>query len=282
MKQSKIKIFIVFIILIFGFIPYTYGYSTEKYEIDIPSNYTQTSENSFSRDDGCNINIVIVPFDINSDFSYAYSETNLNELVNSINEDYLKKILKDNLKTKYGNTLKESEIDYILTTFKFYGVIKKEVTTFSMNNYDCFHIIYSISILDKTTYTDQYVTISSKETYTVTLTGTNENYCNSDEVKSLLDSFTIRNFKEITSNNISAKDNDYYDGAICLTLISVFIGGTIYLTTTLTRKNKQTTAPTVSTSPVKEAQEHIFCVYCGTKSNIKDNYCTNCGRELKK
>lgn len=34
-------------------------------------------------------------------------------------------------------------------------------------------------------------------------------------------------------------------------------------------------------SETSDKEQHIYCIYCGTKSNIKDKYCTNCGKELK-
>ena len=78
------KVISIMIILVLFFISYgnVFAYSTSQFSMDIPSTYTKVGLNSFTNENGNNVNIQITTT------SYAgkdpYTEKNLNDLVDEI------------------------------------------------------------------------------------------------------------------------------------------------------------------------------------------------------
>lgn len=183
MKNFK-NIIIIIIVLLYSFLlflnNYCFAYSTSKYSIELPSNYSQTNTDSFTDSYGNNINIKISSSgDVNN---FKYSHGNLEQIVNIL----------------------LSELENI-ETLKINSVVFKDVTTFTKNNYDCFHIILEYSFLGHIFYSEQYVTMSGQEIYILTITTDDFSMFDSVNIESTVDSFTINNYKDIESDSLIKK-----------------------------------------------------------------------------
>ena len=72
----------------------------------------------------------------------------------------------------------------------------KEVTKFTKNNYPCLHYISNLSIGEENAYTETYQVVSDKTAYTITVSSHDSNFFEKQEVKDMINSFTIKNYKE--------------------------------------------------------------------------------------
>lgn len=191
------KIFCGFLLFIFIFslIVNVNAYSTSQYSIDIPSTYRKATEGSFTKENGNNVNVQVVPFSGSS--SNVFTEEGLNKLTNNINSeiDNVRTEMKKTIKERYGEYLSDSEIDEYVKSFKCESIDKKEITTATKNNYKCYHIIASYSAGDYKYYAEQYSFISNNNVYTLTASVGEKSDLQSAEVRNIINSFTISNYK---------------------------------------------------------------------------------------
>lgn len=191
------KIFCGFLlfIVIFSLIGNVNAYSTSQYSIDIPSTYRKATEGSFTKENGNNVNVQVVPFSGSS--SNVFTEEGLNKLTNNINSeiDNVRTEMKKTIKERYGEYLSDSEIDEYVKSFKCESINKKEITTATKNNYKCYHIIASYSAGDYKYYAEQYSFISNNNVYTLTASVGEKSDLQSAEVRNIINSFTISNYK---------------------------------------------------------------------------------------
>lgn len=191
------KIFCGFLlfIVIFSLIGNVNAYSTSQYSIDIPSTYRKATEGSFTKENGNNVNVQVVPFSGSS--SNVFTEEGLNKLTNNINSeiDNVRTEMKKTIKERYGEYLSDSEIDEYVKSFKCESIDKKEITTATKNNYKCYHIIASYSAGDYKYYAEQYSFISNNNVYTLTASVGEKSDLQSAEVRNIINSFTISNYK---------------------------------------------------------------------------------------
>lgn len=239
--MKKISIIIVFIIItMFGNVN-VFAYSTSDYSIDIPSGYDDVSENSFTNAEGRNINVQIVPFN-DEGADDPYTEERLNEIVQELytemdnyREELRTKLRKEN--DSYNIGLTEDEIEEYAKSFKCDSIEKKEVTTFSKNEYKGFHITAKYSMgEDISYYADQYIVASGNDIYTLTITSPTLSEVDSSTNKSVVDSFTIINFKELKS--ASKKFGNESIIIVIIAIISSVTGALIGLKQKIKKKNK--------------------------------------------
>lgn len=302
MKKISIAI-MLFIVIIISCGYNALAYSTIEYSIDIPSNYNKVSENSFTDESGKNINIQIVPFE-GSGWDNPYSEKHLDEVINGLyseidkyREEFKNTLIEKN--KKYGAGLTEEEIDNYAKSFKVDTIEKKEVTTFSKNNYKGFHVVAKIIMGEITMYMDQYMVASGKKTYTLGISCSSLDEINSTKNKNIVDSFTINNFQEIKGEGEKLKYK------IITTVISTLIIGGIG---SLIRKNnldkkkdelsdkkieefdktvdskvldKKQEIEKKETEEVNNKEEKKFCTKCGKQIENDWVFCNYCGNKLK-
>jgi len=222
------KVISIMIILVLFFISYgnVFAYSTSQFSMDIPSTYTKVGLNSFTNENGNNVNIQITTT------SYAgkdpYTEKNLNDLVDEIYkqiEDSKDELIKE-AKRQYGNQLTESEIAEYVDSFKCNYIDVKEITEFSKNNYKCFHILGNFTMGDLTYFANQYSVISESNVYTVTFSGQSKEEFETEEFKSMLDSFTIKNFQGVKKNTATTSKT-MTSAVTAIILVVIAIGGTM-------------------------------------------------------
>ncbi len=205
MKKRRNKVFEIIILLCFISLIFNsccYAYSTNKYSINVPDNYSISDADSFTDSDGNNINITITT--TNNASNFKYTKANLEKLVDMYYTqfDELKMSLKEQLHQKYGYKLSNTQIEEYLSSFKINSVITKEITTFTKNNYKCFHIMLEYSILGEKMYGEQYATASASEIYVLTISHRNINVItNNSTKKEMVDSFTINNYKDVESDS---------------------------------------------------------------------------------
>lgn len=221
MKKISISI-ILFMVIIINCGYNILAYSTSEYSIDIPTNYKQVSENSFTDENGKNINIQIVPFG-NSSWDDPYSEKHLDELVNGFYTeiDNYREEFKNTLREKnkkYNARLTEEEIEEYAKSFKVDSIEKKEVITFSKNNYKGFHIVAKCVMGELSTYADQYTVGSGKKIYTLTISCSSLDEINSN--KKIVDSFTINSFQRV-----EGKEEKITDKVLTTIITALIVGG---------------------------------------------------------
>lgn len=158
MKKSIIISIIV--VLILGFATSVNAYSTDDYTVDIPSDYQEKMTAVFAKNDGHSFNVQITKYDEKD--GYPYTQKMLDKLAEELESQ---------------SSLK---------------INSKEITKCTKNNYKCMHI--------ESTYLgvecDQYAIVSGNKIYTLTLSARNKEDFNNAEMKGILDSFTLKNYKE--------------------------------------------------------------------------------------
>lgn len=131
-----------------------YAYSTNSYSIDIPSSFSKMALNSFSNNEGVNINIQITS--IPNSKSYQFTEESLASIIEDL------------------------EYDLVYT---------KEITTATQNSYKCYHIISGISDQEQLYYINQYIFITNNLSYVLTITSIDKN--DFEKYQNVVNSFTI-------------------------------------------------------------------------------------------
>ena len=173
-KKRGILLFFVSILTFFLlFVSYSCAYTTNNYSIDIPVTYSYIGEDNFADNYGHGVNVTKEY--VGDTTGFKYNEDTLNELV-----DYVEEI---------GNMM-----DYS------YSIIDKDIIKFGKNNYKGFYLRSSLSSNNIYIYADQYIVLSGDYWYTLTIVSTNFVDLNSDEIKDIVDSFTIKNFEPVGNN----------------------------------------------------------------------------------
>jgi len=322
MKKISISI-ILFMVIIINCGYNILAYSTSEYSIDIPTNYKQVSENSFTDENGKNINIQIVPFG-SSSWDDPYSEKHLDELVNGFYTeiDNYREEFKNTLREKnkkYNAGLTEEEIEEYAKSFKVDSIEKKEVITFSKNNYKGFHIVAKYVMGEISTYADQYTVESGKKIYTLTISCSSLDEINSN--KKIVDSFTINNFQRV-----EGKEEKVTDKVLTTIITALIVGGlgaligkfnsnkkndsldnekntvkgkdinvksknleeeretkeikTEEFNNNYDGKDKEETKKN-ETGEANNKEEKKFCTKCGNEIEETWDFCNNCGNKLK-
>ncbi|MBO4293024.1 MAG: hypothetical protein J5881_01340 [Clostridia bacterium] len=194
--MKKSLIISVVVLLLLGIATTVNAYSTSEFEIDVPDTFKTTATNVFACEDGRNFNITTVRYDEKS--GYPYTQATLDKLVNEIytNLDSQKADIKRQMKITYGTSMSSKAIDEYVNSFKCNSIDVKEITNCTKNNYKCIHILANYAMADTSYYCDQYAIVSGSKIYTLTLSAPEKEDFNSEEMKGILDSFTIKNYKE--------------------------------------------------------------------------------------
>ena len=104
---------------------------------------------------------------------------------------------KEQIKKMCRDSFSDEQIAKLLDSIDI-NITKKEITTFTDNNYKCFHIIYNSSLNSNVlTYSEQYIVVGQNIGYILTITGNSKSFINSSTVNEIVNSFTAVNFKEI-------------------------------------------------------------------------------------
>lgn len=190
------------------------AYSNKNFSIDIPSSYTKSTNGEFTASNEEHF-IDIYIEDIESLYNNVkYDKRNLDILMNYLSEnaeELLQTELKKVLNAYYGNFLTGYQINQFAKKCE-YNVINGEITKISKNNYKCFHITSSMYILNQNFYIEQFAIISGTQQYVITIISISPNVLEESQIKSIINSFTIKNFKDIENNTLEI-----------LTLITVII-----------------------------------------------------------
>lgn len=154
------------------------AYSTDQYDIEIPDSFIQQSEPDIQDDtvtfvSSENENCVIYIRYQKNTLDFEFSETNLN---------FFKEAFAYGLdaqdESQYGN-----------------NNITGEITTFTKNNYKCFH--YNTEYLindDATDYSEMYITKSDNVCYIIGIVSDNKEFFELESTKNIINSFTIKNY----------------------------------------------------------------------------------------
>lgn len=194
--RKFITFFILLVLLSLSFSTISNAYSTSQYSIDIPSTFDEITEGSFTNSDGTNVNVQINEYKFNNE--KIFTEKNLNTFADMLTKEmqtYMDEVKKQ-AKEQYGEYLTEEEIDKLLNSFKFENIESKEISTITKNNYKCFHLISVCSMSDYKYYVEQYTIYSTDKIFTLTAAASDKEFLNSEEVKSIINSFTITNYEE--------------------------------------------------------------------------------------
>lgn len=157
-----------------------YSYSDGNYSIDVPNTYTIYPNNYFQKETGENFNINLVSIANLDTQNFRYNQTNLNAIVEELEKQ-------------------------LQTTTYPYNIIEKEITKFSKNNYKCFHIITSVIVDQQVVYSEQYAIGSGEYIYILTITAGTQEYFDTEEVKKIVNSFTINDFNSIEGTSVFEK-----------------------------------------------------------------------------
>lgn len=317
--MKKIICSFLLFIFIFNIVGSVNAYSTSQYSIDIPSTYRKATEGSFTKENGNNVNVQVVPFSGSS--SNAFTEEGLNKLTKNINSeiDNVRTKMKKTIKERYGEYLSDNEIDEYVKSFKCDSIDKKEITTATKNNYKCYHIIASYSAGDYKYYVEQYSFISNNNVYTLTASVGEKSDLQSLEVRNIINSFTISNYKNPEKSSFFS--DKLLSKMIAAGIVALICGGI----KAISDKNKRNKAEQENDTLKEDAQNEIdkkeeqeinkivesiendkkentqnnnediitgkdsadkegnkkYCTKCGAEINEDWDFCNNCGNKLK-
>lgn len=195
MKKSILVTLVL--VLILSIATSVNAYSTSDYTVDIPEDYEEDAPGVFSTEDGTNsFNVQITPYD--EKVGDPYNEKMLNDLVDEIYSglENQKDEIKKEMKATYGSSVSDAEINEYIASFKCNSIDVKEITKCTKNNYKCFHLISNYTMGDYDYYCDQYSVVSGNKIFTLTLSAPDKDDFNDEEMKGIIDSFTIKNYKE--------------------------------------------------------------------------------------
>lgn len=315
--MKKIFCSFLFFIFIFNLIGSVNAYSTNQYSIDIPSAYRKATEGSFTKDNGNNVNVQVVPFTGSS--SDAFTEEGLNKLTKNINSeiDNVRTEMKKTIKERYGEYLSDSEIDEYVKSFKCESIDKKEITTATSNNYKCYHIIASYSAGDYKYYAEQFTFVSNNNIYTLTASVGEKSDLQSSEVRNIINSFTISNYKDPEKSSFFS--DKLLSKMFAAGIVALICGGVKAISdrnkrnktkkeNDISKENKQNELEEkekinesieVAENDKKEDSQNNnedisiandfkdkeenkkFCTKCGEKIEEDWDFCNNCGNKLK-
>lgn len=163
--MKKSIIISVVLLLILSIATTVNAYSTSEFEIDIPDSFKKAGTNVYVDGEGRSFNITTVPY--NEKDGDPYNQRSIDKMVNELKEE-----------------------------MNLQDVFIKEITRCTKNNHKCAHIQSSYPISNMVYYIDQYAIVSGNKIYTLTLSALNKEDLNSGDLKNVLDSFTIKNYKE--------------------------------------------------------------------------------------
>lgn len=193
--MKKILSVLTIFLMLVSLCTFANAYSTSQYSIDIPSTWKQNAANSFmgSGKNSANIQITKSTYGMGN----PYTQDNLNKLVNELhnNVDAYKNDMVNSLKQTYGTYMSEQKIREYVSTFKCNSVDVSEITTCTKNNYKCFHIIANYEMADYSYYCNQYSIISGNYVFTLTVSASDKTDFDKEEMKGIVDSFTINNYQ---------------------------------------------------------------------------------------
>lgn len=275
MKVKKIVIICaILIIILFGI--NAYAYSNDDYSIYIPSQYTEIFENNFVDDNGLSISIVINSHAYKGEI---YTKDNLNELVKETmsisKEDILNSIKNVNEQLNTSHT--EDELENLANSIKIETTSIQEISTFSKNNYKCFHFILKITLDDFSYYANQYCVFSKTEYFILSISGYDINYFSNPEILKTIDSFTINNYQEI-------EEEESLSEKMFISAIStmIFMG----ICSIFNYRKKKTDGGSEEKMDNEESEiksnivKKICCTNCGKEINDNWKYCKYCGYKV--
>lgn len=225
---------LVLLLFMLGIATSVNAYSTSEFEIDIPDSFEQVELNKYADENGRGFNIVSKPFEVKG--IDPYNQATLDMIVDTLynNLDAVKRNIKTEMESTYGSELSDEEINEYVNSFKCNSIDVKEITKCTKNNYKCFHILAQYSMADYSYYCDQYTVISRDRMYVLTLSSQEKDDFNSADLKKVLDSFTINNYKEPQSllNNYEEPQSSFYNyeepqSSLSLTIGLVIIAGIV-------------------------------------------------------
>lgn len=219
--MKKIITVLMTLILLTSICTYVNAYSTDKYSIDIPDTFAKVVEGSFSNAEGVNVNIQVTPYTYKNE--KIYTEQTLNQIEKEMITGIEKELdaTKKQLKDQYESYLSEEQINQLMDSFKFEKVETKEISTVTKNNYKCFHLISLCSMGEEKYYSNQYIIFSKTNNYTLTIASSKKEDTETEEMKNVVNSFTINNYEEPVQ---SSSSNPILIGAAVGAVIGGLIG----------------------------------------------------------
>ena len=201
------RIGLILLICIITISTMAFGYESDDFTIDIPQNFKATSiENIFADGEGNTITIST------GEIAYLpYTEENLDKIVNTLTNDLdsRREEIKNKMNNQYGNVLSKEYIENYADNVKI-DVLKKEITTFGVDSYKCFHYIASIDMVESKYFAEFYQTQSNGKVYTITISSNNSEFFENDDIKNAINSCKIENYKEPQEKDITNEANQKY------------------------------------------------------------------------
>lgn len=287
--MRKIRIILSLVIIYILLISWhtIYAYSNEYYSIYIPSSYTEIKDNYFMDDNGLNINIII---DSHSYKGEVYTNEHLNDFVDrfkSMSENDILSSLKS-VDEKYNTNYTNEELEELSNSIKIETTSVKEISTFTKNNYKCFHYILKISFGDFYYYANQYCVFTKNNYFILTITGNDMDYFNNSEITKTINSFTIKNYQEVE------KEESIWEKTYVSAISAMILAGISFIfnkkkSKKITKQNEQTNANEVNEINLSNSNEIVIEKKDYNLNNqneqvhkeIDKKHCTNCGKEIE-
>ena len=238
--MKKLIISLVIVLLIIPTFALAAQYSNDDYSIEVPDSFEQVLENSFSDEEGNNINIQINYYDSSEIVEYTEDFLNsiLEEIKNNI-EGYRAEI-KNQMLEQYGESIPETVIDELVESLKYNDFLVKEITTFGADNYQCLHYISDVSMGDVNQYAETYQTYVDGTIYTVTISSADSTFFDREDIKSSVASFKIGNYEEfLRKQEAEAKTVDTIATIVVIAAVAIVIAVIVVIVVAAKKASKK-------------------------------------------
>ena len=189
MKNKTIKLISILVITLILASQAVFAASEKPYTVELKNGFTEEADGVYASDENGVVFIIETdPSEEEKNEEYFYSNKSLEDGLKDLNDGTAKEMAKDILKGMFADEYSEEEIEQMVDLIKI-EVKKKEISTFTKNNYKCLHYVINFSIEDETYLVmDIYGTLKNEKIYMlVSYTEPEKN----DGAKNLINSFTF-------------------------------------------------------------------------------------------
>ena len=168
MKNKTIKLISILAIILILASQTVFAASEKPYTVELKNGFEEVSDGVYVSDGNGFVFIIESEADeTEKNEEFFYSKDYLNAVASTMQEMFTKDTMKSVLLALNLEGINEENVDEIVNSMEI-SIKKKEVTTFSKNNYKCLHFVFGVSIDGEAAFDEElYATVKGDNDYVV-------------------------------------------------------------------------------------------------------------------
>ena len=168
MKNKTIKLISILAIILILASQTVFAASEKPYTVELKNGFEEVSDGVYVSDGNGFVFIIESEADeTEKNEEFFYSNDYLNAVASTMQEMFTKDTMKSVLLALNLEGINEENVDEIVNSMEI-SIKKKEVTTFSKNNYKCLHFVFGVSIDGEAAFDEElYATVKGDNDYVV-------------------------------------------------------------------------------------------------------------------